>query len=77
MKTKKIQNMDGDYFFYPNGQLKYFLDIDRRTDLITGGYAIDRNKTQKKEITAEFIMQHYDKLELQRTDDTYNLWDEL
>jgi len=77
MKTKKIQNMDGDYFFYPNGQLKYFLDIDRKTDLITGGYAIDKKQTHKKEITTEFISQHYPKLELQRNDESYNIWDEL
>lgn len=75
--TKKIQNMNGDYFFYPNGELKYFLEIDRKTNIITGGYAINKEKTQKKNITAEFISQNYSKLELQRNNESYNIWHDL
>ncbi len=76
-KVKKIQNMDGDYFFFSNGQLKYFLEIDRKTNLITGGYAIDKERTQQRDITPEFIQEHYDKLELQRSDESYHIWCDL
>ena len=75
--TKKIQNMDGDYFFYPSSKIKYFLEIDRKTNLITGGFVMNQDNTEKKEITPEIIQTQYEKLEQQRDDEDYDLWEEL
>ena len=52
-------------------------EIDRKTNLITGGYAIDEERTQQKDITPEFIQDQYDKLELQRSDESYHIWRDL
>ena len=76
-RVKLIQNTDGDYFFYPSSKIKYFLEIDRKTNLITGGFVMNKDNTERKEITPEIIETQYEKLEQQRNDDDYDLWEEL
>ena len=76
-ELKLIQNPDGDYFFYPNGNRKYYLKIDRLSNKIIGGTLYDKSNTRKKEIGIKMLEKHQDKLDRLRLDDTYEIFKEV
>ena len=54
-RLKLIQNTEGDYFFYPDRNQKYFLKIDRKDNKITGGSLYNRTNTEGKMITPHML----------------------
>lgn len=77
LQLKSIQNTDGEYFFYPDRNRKYFLEIDRVTERITGGTLYNRNNTQNKVITPDMLERYRDKFERLMVDENYEIFGEV
>ena len=76
-RVKLIQNTDGDYFFYPDRNQKYFLKIDRKNNIIKGGSLYNRTNTEGKMITPQMLERHREKFERLLLDEDYEIFGEV
>ena len=76
-RVKLIQNINGDYFFYPDRNQKYFLKIDRKNNMIIGGSLYNRTNTEGKMITPQMLERHREKFERLLLDEDYEIFGEV
>lgn len=74
---KRLQNVESDIGFYPDGTRKYILKIDRTKNEIIGGKVYNKENTTYIELSKELITKNYPLLLRQQEDSNYYLFDDL
>ena len=73
MLIKKIIDVKGETMFYPNGNLKHVISIDRITNQIRGGIIYNESNTYKYELTNNDITYNTNQLNRQLQEDDYSI----